>query len=300
MELTILGTSGMLPTKERNVSATFLQFKAEGILFDCGEGTQRQMNLCGINRNAVTRILISHWHADHALGIVGLLQTVSNQEMGGSAVTVVGPKGTKQRMEHIQAAFPHDSGLNIKIIECDPNGIELCIDAEEFQILAANLEHSTPCIGFTFVEKDRRKINTEVLRKLGIPDGPHLRKLQDGKSMEYKGKTITPEQATVLVPGKRIAYVTDTRFCDSAIKLAQDADLLICEATYADDLEDKAHEYKHMTAAHAGKVANLAGVKQLILTHFSQRYKNTQQIEDDVRRVFDNARCANDFERITL
>ena len=290
----------MVPTKERNVAATYLEYKGEGILFDCGEGTQRQMNLCGINRNKVTRILISHWHADHALGIVGLLQTVSNQEQDGRTITVIGPKGTTQRIGHIQEAFSHDSGLNISIVDCDPKGVEVCLDTPDFQILAARLEHSTPCIGFVFLEKDRRKINTEMLRKLGIPDGPHLRKLQEGKTMEYQGKKVSPEQATTVVQGKRIAYVTDTRFCQNAIALAENADLLICEATFADALQDKADEYKHLTGGQAAQIASQAGVKQLILTHFSQRYKNTQEIEEDATRIFDKARCANDFERIEL
>ena len=145
-----------------------------------------------------------------------------------------------------------------------------------------------------------RHIRTDVIKKLGIPEGPMLGKLQEGKSIKWKNETLTPEQATKLTKGKKLTIIADTVLCRNCIDLAEDADILICEATYANDLQEKAELYKHLTAGQAGLIANKANAKKLILTHFSQRYKNTQQIEEDARTVFDNVIAAKDFMRVTL
>ena len=300
MELTFLGTSAMVPTKERNVSGVFLSFQTEGILFDCGEGTQRQMNICGINRNKVTKIFITHWHADHSAGIIGLLQTISNAEEKPKRVDIFGPKGTQERIKHINLAFVHDSGLNLFVHDIDPKGVEQCYEDELFVIEAVKLDHTTTCLGYSFVEKDRRRINMAYLKKLGVPEGPHLQKLQQGESITYKGKAVDVEKATSIVKGRKISYIMDTKFCHNAILLARNADLLITEASYTNELEDKAREYKHMTAGDAARIANEANVKKLILTHFSQRYKTTLEIEEDARTAFDNVICAKDFMRVVV
>lgn len=300
MELTFLGTSSMVPTKERNVSAIFLSYNAEGILFDCGEGTQRQMNICGINRNKVSKILLSHWHADHAAGIIGLLQTISNAEEKPKRVDVFGPKGTVKRFQLIEEAFVHDSGLNLFVHDVDPKNVERFYENEEFALEATKLDHTTACLGYSFVEKDRRRIDMNVLRKMGVKEGPHLQKLQKGEDIIYQGKKVEVEKVTHIVKGRKISYVADTKFCHNAILLAKDADLLISEASYADALQDKATEYKHMTAADAARVANESNTKKLILTHFSQRYKTTAEIEEDARTAFNNVVCAKDFMRVVV
>ncbi len=299
MEITFLGTSCMVPTKERNVSGVHLSYKGEGILLDCGEGTQRQMNIAGINRNTVRKVLISHWHADHMAGLLGLLQTMGN--MGENPkVDIYGPKDTKMRMEHLLRCSVFDLQVELTIHELVPKGIETVFNGKDYRLLATQMSHSTPCIGFAFIEKDRRRVNMGYLKTLGIPEGPHLQPLQEGKSITYKGKHVDVEKATSITNGKKIAWIPDTRACQAIVDLAVDADLMISEATYASKLQHKAEQYSHLTAKEAALLANQANAKRLVLTHFSQRYETMEEIEEDAKTYFDNVICAKDFMKIKL
>lgn len=299
MEITILGTSSMVPTKERNVSAIFLKFKTEGILFDCGEGTQRQMNITGIKRTAVTKILISHWHGDHVSGIIGLLQTMGNNE-NPPTVHIYGPIETKKRMGHMMNTCIFDQRIKVEVHELDPKDIEVFQETEEYKIECGYLDHSIPTIGFSFTEKERLNIKKEYLEKHNIPDGPHCKKLKLGKDAKYKDKLIPSKDATYKVFRKKISYIPDTLICDNAVALAKDSDLLICESTFASTHTDKSHQYKHMTAKEAALLANKADAKKLVLTHFSQRYKTTEEIEQDARDYFDKVICAEDFMKFKV
>lgn len=299
MELTFLGTSCMVPTKERNVSGLFLSYKNEGILLDCGEGTQRQMNITGIKRNRVTKILISHWHGDHMAGLVGLLQTLGNEE-NKLTIEIYGPKGTKKYMSHLLKSCYFDVKVNLKIIELVPKGIKKFYENEDFELHCALLNHNIVCLGYSFVEKDKRKINVSYLRKNKIPDGPYLKKLHEGKSFVYNGIKIDVDEATSIVEGRKFTYIADTALCTNAIKLAKDADVLVSEAVYTSEFEEKGEKYKHMTSKDAAMLANKAGAKKLVLTHFSQRYKNTMPLQEDAQTYFDNVICAEDFMKLNL
>ncbi len=299
MELTFLGTSCMVPTKERNVSGVYLSYKGEGILLDCGEGTQRQMNIAGINRNSVRKVLISHWHADHMAGLLGLLQTMGNMD-DEATVDIFGPKDTTMRMEHLLKCSAFDLRIRLNIHELTPKGVEVAVNENEYTILVAPMSHSTPCVGFAFIEKDRRRVDMKYLKSLGVPEGPHLQALQLGKSITHKGKQVDVEKATQIVRGKKIAWIPDTRPCQAIVDLGQDADLMIIEATYASSLPHKAEQYSHMTAKESALLGNQANVKKLVLTHFSQRYDTTQEIEEDARTYFSDAVCAHDFMKIKL
>ncbi|MBN2112085.1 ribonuclease Z, partial [Candidatus Woesearchaeota archaeon] len=155
-------------------------------------------------------------------------------------------------------------------------------------------------LGFSFIEKDRRRINVPAVKKLGIPEGPLLGKLQNGETITFKGKKISPEKTTTVVAGKKIAFISDTLPCESCYTLAENADLLICEAAYSSELEGKAREYKHMTSKEAALVASRSNVKELVLTHFSARYKNTHELQEDAQQVFQNVKCAEDFMKIKI
>ncbi len=287
----------MVPTKERNVSGIFVQYKDQGILFDCGEGTQRQMNLAGIKRTSVTKVLLSHWHGDHVGGLIGLLQTIGNEEET-PRLEIYGPVGTKQRMENLLKTCQFDLSVELVIKEIKPTKKETFCETDDFFLECAQLDHKVHCLGYTLVEKDKRKINMDYLKKQGVSEGSHLRTLQEGKPITWKGKKISVEKATVLQKGKKIAYVTDTLPCTNAALLAQDADVLICESTFASTLKEKAEEYKHMTAKDAALLAQQANAKKLLLTHFSQRYKTTQEIEEDAKTYFPGAVCAYDFMKV--
>lgn len=296
MQIIFLGTSCAKPTKERNHSAIFLSYGSDGILFDCGEGTQRQITIAGIKPTKINKVFISHWHGDHSLGLPGLIQTLSLSEYN-QTLKIYGPKGTKQRINKVLEAFVFENRIKLDITELKSGDI---ITAKDYLIHVEELNHKTPTIGFRFVEKDKRNINLQFTKKLGIPEGPLLGKLQDGESVTWKGKKITPKQATNVARGKIFCYLPDSTTAENSIKLAENADILVCESTYTSKLEEKAEEYFHMTARQAGEIANQANVKQLILTHFSPRYKDAHELEEDARNVFDNVLAAKDFMKINL
>lgn len=296
MEIIFLGTASMVPTKERNPSTILINYGNEGILIDCSEGTQRQLKIAGIKLTKITKILISHWHGDHVLGLPGLIQSLGASDYG-KTLKIFGPKGTKKYFEALTKTFLFDRKVELEINEISKGKF---FENNEFFLEALPLEHGIPTLGFNFIEKDRRKIDLKKIKKLGIEEGPLLGELQDGKTINFKGKKIKPEHAAYIEKGKKITIITDTLLCDNCYKLAKNSDLLICEATYSSKLEGKGEEYLHMTAKQAAQLANKANAKKLILTHFSARYKNTQEIEEDARDIFDDIICAKDFMRINI
>lgn len=296
MQITFLGTSSMVPTKDRNQIAVFLSYGSEGILFDCGEGTQRQFKIAGISLTKITKILISHWHGDHVLGLPGLIQSLSSMDYSNN-LEIYGPSGTKKRMEKMFETFVFDKRISFVVKEVKSG---IFFENNEFELVAYPLEHGIETLGYRFVEKDKRKVDIKKVKKLGIPFGPLIGKLQEGKAIEHNAKKIMPDEATYIENGKKLAYITDTVLCDNCHKIADNADLLICEATYSSKLVGKSEEYGHMTAKQAAQLANKSNVKQLVLIHFSARYKNTQELEEDARNLFDNVICANDFMKIEL
>jgi len=295
MQITFLGTSCMMPTKDRNPSAVFMQFKSEGILFDCGEGTQRQMKIAGIPLSKATRICVSHWHGDHILGLPGLLLTIASMELSRS-VEIYGPRGSKKSFQALFGGIEFETKFNIKITEVHEGKF---FEDDDFVLESIPMKHPVPCVAFAFIEKDRRRIKVDYVKKLGIPEGPLLGKLQQGHTIEFKGKKISAEDSTSLVKGRKIVFMTDTLINDNCFKIASNADILIIDSTYSSKLKDKAVEHGHLTALEAGQIASRAGVKKLVLTHFSARYKNTLELEEDARTAFDNVISAHDFMRIT-
>jgi len=294
MQITFLGTSCMMPTKERNPSAAILQFKTDGILFDCGEGTQRQMKIAGISLSKVTKLCISHWHGDHVLGLPGLLLTIASLDLS-RAVDIYGPPGSKRAFHALFGGIEFEAKFNIRLHEVKEG---VFFENDDFVLECLPLEHPVPCVGFAFTEKDRRRIKLPVVQKFGIPEGPELGKLQRGQTITWKGKKVTAEEATTLIKGRKITFITDTIMTETCFTLAANADILIIDSTYTSKLKDKAAEHGHLTALEAAQIASRAGVKKLILTHFSARYKNTLELEEEARTVFDNVVCAEDFMRV--
>ncbi len=296
IELTFLGTTCMVPTKDRNHQGLFLRYKNEGLLFDCGEGIQRQFKIAGIKLTKVTRILISHWHGDHVLGLPGFIQSMAASDYEGT-LEIYGPIGIKARMKSMMETFLFDRTLPLKVTEVKDGTI---IDTKEFSISCGNLEHGIPTLGYTFIEKDRRRIKMPELKKLGVPEGPHIATLQEGKDIVYEGKKVKSTDTTYLVKGKKVTILSDTFVCKACYDLAKDADLLVCEASFTSEHEEKATEYKHMTAEQAGLLASRSEVTRLVLTHFSPRYKDVSVIEDDAKKVFENVTLAYDFLKMKV
>ncbi|MGV8168618.1 MAG: ribonuclease Z [Candidatus Nanoarchaeia archaeon] len=298
-EITFLGTASMVPTKERNVQGIYLEYRGEGILIDCGEGTQRQMNIAGINRLKVKKVLISHWHGDHVSGLIGLIQTLGNTEEPGS-LSVYGPRGTKERMFHLLNTCIFDLRLDIKIHELDIKEREIIINTEDYFIEAAPLDHSVPCVGYSFIEKDTRKINLEKAKKIGLGEGPLLGKLQKGESVKIKDKIIAPDDVSTIKKGKKVTFILDTTITNSCYDLAKDSDVLISEATFESSKAEKADKFKHLTSEQVAQIANKAGVKKLILTHFSQRYKSLEDLEREAKDLFPETTLAYDFMKVKM
>lgn len=296
MWLVFLGTSCMMPTKKRGQASVFLSYGSDGLLFDCGEGTQRQLKIAGIKPTKITKILLSHWHGDHVLGLPGLIQTLAGEKYN-KKLEIYGPKGTQRYIERMLSLFIFEGNIKMVVVDI---GEGKFFENKNFFLEAKKLIHRSKVIGFSFVEKEKRKINLNFIKKIKLPEGPLLGKLQKNKEVVWKGKTIKPKQATYVVRGKKITYITDTLLCEECIELAKDADILITEAVYTQDLMEKAYEYKHLTAKDAALIANKAGVKKLVLTHFSQRYKNTLPLEEEAKTYFNNVVCAEDFTKIKI
>lgn len=299
MEITILGTSEATPTPKRSQIAMLLTYKDENILIDCGEGTQRQFKIAKLNPLKITRILITHWHGDHVLGLPGLLQTLALNNYS-KTLKVYGPKGTKKFLNLLLKTFVFKEKIKTEIHEINEEG--RFIETKDFYIEAFKMKHFTPCLAYKFVEKDKRKIKIDFIKKIGLKPSPLLGKLQQGKTISFKNRKISPKEATYLQKGKKIAFIIDTLYNENCIKVARDADLLISEATFLEaEHYDKARERGHLTAKQAATIAKKAKAKRMLLTHISQRYaKNPKVILEEARKIFRNSELAEDFMRISL
>ncbi|MFH1211608.1 MAG: ribonuclease Z [Candidatus Woesearchaeota archaeon] len=301
--VTFLGTSGMVPTKERNVQSICIEYKGEYVLVDCGEGTQRQMNIAGLNRMKVKKVLISHWHGDHVSGLIGLIQTIGNGAASSDeqpTLHVYGPETTREHIHNLLKSCVFEVKIDLQIHEIKVNEPSMFYENEDYELWASQMRHSIPCLGFAFVEKDKRKILMAKAQKYGLKEGPELGRIQQGETITFNGRKISPEEITSLVKGKKIVFITDTDINDNAFKLAQDADLLVSESSFSSQLEEKADRYKHMTAKNAALIANKSNVKELILTHFSQRYKTSEDVLHDAKDYFQNTKAAFDFMKVKL
>ena len=285
----------MVPTKERAHTSILFTHNKENILIDCGEGTQRQLRIANIAAPKITRILITHWHGDHVFGLPGLLQTIL-ANAPEHAVQLYGPRGMQRFCEQMFEVF-FVRKPNVQIHEVDEGVV---FSTEELEVTTLPLRHSVPCVGYRIQEKDKRIILLPKVKKKSLPEGPILRKLQQGKSVTHQGNTVHPNEVTKIKKGKVVSFVFDTALCSSCTALAEDADCLVIESTYADNLREKAEEYLHMTATQAATVANQASAKQLILTHFSQRYKTTDNLLQEAQAIFPATQVAHDFMKVKL
>lgn len=296
MKIVFLGTSSMQPTKERGLPAFLFSHGSENILVDCGEGTQRQMKIKKIKPNKLTKILISHWHGDHVLGLGGLIRNLGANQYGG-ILEIYGPKDIEKYMGNILNSCVYEERIKIKLIEIKHGKI---FENKDFFIEAFKLKHPGLCYGFNFIEKERRKINLNYTKKFGLVKHQLLGDLQKGKDIIWKGKRIKVKDATNLVFGKKVSYISDTKYFKDILNFIKNADLLISEATYLEIDKDKAEAYQHLTAKQAAKLAKEGNVKKLVLTHFSQRYKDEMEFKEEAVKIYRNVVCAKDFMEINI
>lgn len=293
IQVTFLGTSAAVPTVERNVSALMIQREGESLLFDCGEGTQRQLMRYGTGFS-INDLFFTHYHADHILGLAGLLRTMGLQ--GRTApLHLHGPKGAERELPPLVLLGMERPRFPVEIHELPSEG---ALDRGEYSIVTAPASHRSESIAYALVEAPRLgRFDPDRARELGIPEGPLWGRIHRGLSVELEdGRTITPEQLVGPPrPARRVVYTGDTAPSSAIVTLAQGADLLIHEATFAEDERDRARETRHSTARGAAEVALEAGVRRLALTHVSARYSlNASVLLEEARGIFAESVVAKD------
>jgi ribonuclease Z len=299
MKLIFLGSGGTMPTAERALPSIALKRDGELLLFDCAEGTQRQMLRAGISPVRPKAIFITHFHGDHFLGLAGLAQTMSLMDRT-EPLEIYGPPGTEEKIEKFLGLPYYTLTFEVQIQDLEP-GAEL--KRRGYRILTAPIEHTVPGIAYALVEDQRPgKFNVKKARELGIKPGPNFSKLQAGQSIELpSGRVVKPEEVMGPPrPGRKLVYANDTRPCDEVVKLAHDADVLLYDCTLNDELADKAIEGGHSTPTEAAQVAKEANVRQLILIHISPRYTDPTMLVEQAKRIFPNTIAAHDLMELEI
>ena len=295
-DIIILGCSSQQPTRFRNHGAYLVRWNGEGLLFDPGEGTQRQFIFAEVAPPVVTRILISHFHGDHCLGVGSMLMRL-NLDKVQHPIHCYYPASGKKYFDRLRHGCIYRE--NITVVEHPVKEAGLVEDDGKFRIEADFLDHGTENIGWRITEPDTIKFRKEDLKKFGI-DGPSVRKLERDGKIEIEGREVRLDEVSFVRKGDSFAYIVDTRPCPQAIALARGAKVLICESTYLDEERDLAHEYMHMTAKQAALIAKEAEVGQLILTHFSARYRDVEEFAKEARAIFPNSFAAEDLKRFSF
>jgi len=281
-ELVVLGTASQAPTRRRNHNGYFLRWDSEGLVFDPGEGTQRQMLFAGVTASQITRICVTHFHGDHCLGLPGVLQRMSLDRVP-HVVDVCYPAESQEVFGRLRHASLFRDRLQLRERPVGQDGTIIgpvidqvtgpATDGTSFRLEARALSHSVPTFGYRLVELDGRRMLPEKLAAFGVT-GPDIGRLQREGRLAAGGRTVTLDQVSEPKPGQRFAFVMDTRLCDAAFALADRADMLVCESTFANAEAGLARDYGHLTAGQAGQIAAQSGARRLVLTHFSQRYES--------------------------
>jgi ribonuclease Z len=295
INLTFLGTSNAMPTIQRNHPAILLEYSGETILFDCGEGTQRQLRIAKINPNKITRLVITHLHGDHILGIPGLLATLGMSEYQ-KTLKIYGPRRTKRHLDLLEQTY---GKFNIKYEVHEPDS--LVVNEKDFMIEKYSMNHGIETHAYAFVEKEKRKLLKDKLKKLKLPNSPIIKNLQDGKDIVWKGKKIKAKTVSYVQPSRKVTIITDTKMNENAIKIARNSEVLICESTYSSNEKKYAEEHMHLTTSDAATIAKKAHAKKLLLVHTSQRYEGQEKtLEKEARKIFKNVRIVKDFDKLIV
>jgi ribonuclease Z len=297
IKIHFLGTSAQIPTSKRNHSAILLSYNGENILFDCGEGTQRQFRKAKLNPCKITRILISHWHSDHILGIPGLLSTLALSGYNRK-LYIYGPRGTKEFMKDLLNIFNFQKKYEI-IVE-ETNGGKF-YETNDFYIESERMSHGIPTNAYSFVIKDKLRLDKKKIEKSKLPFGPLLKKLKEGKDILHEGKKYNAKDFVYGEKGKKISVVFDTLINEKIVPFVKNSDILICDSSFSSEKNEEAKEHLHLTAKQCGEIAKKSNVNKLILTHISQRYENNiKELLDDAKSVFKNVVIAEDFNEFIL
>lgn len=298
--VTFLGTVSGIPSLKRNHPAITLEYFTDYrdvLLFDCGEGTQKQLMKSGISFMQINKIFISHWHADHFAGLIPLIQTM-NLEKRTTPLKIFGPEAERFVSDIIDLGY---FGLRFPVeaynVPFEGSEITVIDETEDYLITSIPVYHSVPTVAFCFQEKDKWNIDEDKLKKLGIKRGPWLKKLKKTGKLVYKGKKVKIQDVGHVKKGLKVVYSGDTRPCKNIVKISKNADLLIHDGTF---LEEDVGNKAHTDVKEAAKSAKKAKVKQLILTHISRRYTDLSELEEEAKKVFKNSKVAYDFMKVKL
>jgi ribonuclease Z len=287
-----------MPTRKRNLPCVVIKRGPEGIMLDCGEGTQKQMRYSKIGFNKKMKILISHMHGDHVLGLPGLFQSMSM--LGRTKkIDIYGPEGLKDFIESTERTVKYSRRFDLVIYEVNEGKI---IGEDEYEIFSKWIDHDFPCLAYALEEKEKPgKFKLNKAKELKIPKGPLWKELQKGKSIKIDNKTIKSNDVLgPSRPGIKLVYASDTRPCKSVISLSKNADVLIHDCTFEGSHKDKAQEYGHSTASQAAKIAKEACVKKLILIHISAMYEESNNLLEQAAKIHKDTILAEDLMKIEV
>jgi len=299
LKVIFLGTAGSIPTKSRGMPSIAVRREGDLLLFDCGEGTQRQMAALHLSPLKVDAVFITHLHGDHFLGLAGLVQTMAlfSRER---PLTVYCPSGEGRRLEAHLFSPRYDLTFDLEIKELS-DGDE--VRMKDYRIVAAEAAHSAPSLAYALVEDDRPgKLDVERAVALGVRPGPDFSRLKAGEKIRLPdGRTVSPED--VLGPpkrGRKIVYTGDTRPSEKILELAKGADVLIHDCTLSEELSERAREGFHSTPSEAAEIAKAAGVRLLVLFHISPRHEDASPLLEQARRIFPNTIVAEDLMELEV
>ncbi|MBS0635173.1 MAG: ribonuclease Z [Verrucomicrobia bacterium] len=295
-DLIILGTSSQQPTRYRNHGAYLFRWNDEGLLFDPGEGTQRQFIFADIAPPVVTRIFVSHFHGDHCLGLGSILMRL-NLDKVTHPIHCYYPASGKKYFDRLRFGTSYHELIQVVEHPVDKAGI--VHDDGKFLIEATFLEHGIDNIGWRITEASSRKFDRAKLALHGIK-GPNVSLLEKNKELLIDGKRVTIDDVSEVRAGESIAVVIDTRVCPQAVEIAKNARILLAESTYLEEERDLARKHFHLTAKDAAEIAAKANVEELILTHFSARYLNAKVFEEEAKPYFANVHAAEDLMRFNF
>jgi ribonuclease Z len=299
LKLLFLGTSAARPTVERSVSALAVVREGETLLFECGEGTQRQMMRYGVSFG-LSEVFFTHFHADHFLGVIGLVRTLGLQGRT-DPMRFYGPKGARRLLGAALGLGVERVPFEVEIAELEP---EAALHREGYEILTYAADHGGSAIGYVLVEKDRLgKFDPARARELGVPEGPLWGRLQRAEAVTLDDGRVVEPGAIVGMPrpGRKVVYTGDTRPCKATIEAAIGADVLIHEATFSLEEAERAKETDHSTAHEAAEVARMAKARRLVLTHLSARYsRDAGPLLEEARAIFPETVVAKDGMEIDV
>jgi len=296
-ELVVLGTAAQVPTRSRNHNGYLLRWDEDGFLFDPGEGTQRQMLLAGVSASSVSRICLTHTHGDHCLGLPGVVQRMGLDGLRRP----VGLHYPAEGSEHVDALLSASAYVSVTPLHRHPVHADGAVATERsWTLSAAFLDHRVAAVGYRLQEPDGATMLPERLEEHGIR-GPDVGRLIRDGSLTVAGRHVRLGEVSEHRPGQSFAFVMDTRWCEAALTLSRGVDMLVCESTFLDRDRDLAERYGHLTARQAGLLAERAGARTLVLTHFSQRYgEDGAPFLAEASGVFGDVVAADDLQRVAM